>query len=141
MKFDTTPRGRAYHSWYNMIQRCKGKAANSRYYTNIKVCDRWLDFEAFIKDMNLPDENNRTLERINNDGDYTPENCRWASWKDQGQNRRTTRLITINGETKSVSQWIDSVNFKGHKQTLRQYLGTRGENAFIERIKSLQVTS
>ena len=79
-----------YNSWHKMKQRCLNP--NCLEYKNyggrdIKVCERWMDFENFLEDMGERPEG-LTLDRINNDGDYEPGNCRWATWKEQNQNRR-----------------------------------------------------
>lgn len=83
----------------------------------ISICKRWLDFqifyddniEAYTKHVEKHGHKNTTIDRINNDGDYTPENCRWATWKEQGRNQRTNRLITYKGETKPLSEWAEQI--------------------------------
>ena len=82
-----------YNSWYNMKTRCQNpNYPDYEYYggRGIKVCERWQDFENFLADMGEKPEG-LTLDRIDNDGDYEPDNCRWATMKEQIQNRRNLK--------------------------------------------------
>lgn len=89
-----------YVTWYGMIARCNNE--NSKNYANyggrgIFVCDRWLEsIENFISDMGEKPLGT-SLDRVDNDGPYSPENCRWATQKQQGNNKRTNRRVERNG--------------------------------------------
>ena len=104
---------REYNSWCSMHRRCKN--INSPDYQRyggkgIKVCEEWNSFEQFLKDMgNRPE--GYTLHRINNKGDYTPENCKWASVQEQAVGRNTTRFITFNEQIKPLSEWVELYGF------------------------------
>ena len=83
-------RSKTYRSWEAMIRRCTKKSdIKFKHYggRGIKVRDRWLKFEHFLEDMGERPEG-LTLDRINNDGNYELENCRWATYKEQNKNRR-----------------------------------------------------
>jgi hypothetical protein len=96
-----------HHIWSSMIQRCcnpKNQAYRNYGARGIKVCQRWMTFENFFSDMgNRPER--LTLERTNNNGNYEPSNCRWATRIEQCTNRRGNVLLTIDGTTKTVSEW------------------------------------
>lgn len=102
-----TTRASAYYRWHNMLSRCfrPSHAAFKNYGgRGIGVRLSWLSFDAFLIDMGLPPAG-KSLDRTDNDGPYSPENCQWASALEQGANRRTTTLITVGEETRDVSQW------------------------------------
>lgn len=105
-----------YHTWWSMMQRCSNpKHHNYQRYggRGIKVCAEWLNLAVFVEwaHSTYPNSNERfTLDRINNNEGYSPENCRWATAKTQMNNRRKTACATINGETKSISEWCEIYN-------------------------------
>lgn len=102
-----------YKTWRGMIRRCT--AINSNEYKNygargIKVCDRWLDINNFLQDM-YPSYNEKLqLDRIDVNGNYCIENCRWVTAKENMNNTRINRFIEYNGEVKTLSQWADYLN-------------------------------
>lgn len=74
----------------------------------IKFCSRWSDYDIFFQDMGeCPD--GLTLDRIDNNADYGPGNCRWATIREQLNNQRRNRLITFNGKTQTLSYWADDL--------------------------------
>lgn len=74
----------------------------------IKCCNRWLEsFENFFADMGRKPSASHSIHRIDNDGDYTPENCCWATKKEQARLRCSSRLIEHNGVTKTLAEWAE----------------------------------
>ena len=100
---------RIYMIWADMKKRCFDKQDRAyKHYgaRGITVCKEWHNFETFhtwAKNSGYTDD--LTLDRKDVNGDYTPDNCKWSTWKEQQNNRRSSRMITYNGETKTVSQW------------------------------------
>lgn len=96
-----------YSSWADMVQRCtnpKRKRYADYGGRGIQVCDRWRKFENFLADMG-PRPEGMELDRIENDGNYEPGNCRWSTPTTQSNNRRSNRLLSFNGETLTVADW------------------------------------
>lgn len=96
-----------YRSWVSMRQRCFNPVNEDFHYyggRGIKVCDRWANFKNFYEDMS-PRPPNTSLDRIDSNGDYTPDNCRWATSVEQNNNSSNCRLITFNGETLTLTGW------------------------------------
>lgn len=109
-----------YMIWGNIKNRCNNP--NNPAYANyggrgIKVCERWQIFANFYEDVG-ENPGKMTLDRIDNDGDYSPDNCRWATRKQQANNRRTNRLVTIDGMTRTLAEWIEASPIKS--STVRQ---------------------
>lgn len=120
-------RSLSYRSWMNIRRRCLNKNAHeySKYGgRGIRICDRWKEFDAFLDDMGERPSLLHSIDRIDPDGDYTPENCRWANPKEQGRNRRNNRMLTHNGETLCLSEWAERVGFS--VQALRSRLDVCG---------------
>lgn len=101
-----------YNAWAHMKDRCLNPR-NHAYYNygakGITVCEQWRGvngFENFLADMGLRPSSNHTLDRYPDPfGSYTPENCRWATWLQQGERRRNSILVTIENETHNLSEW------------------------------------
>ena len=98
-----------YKIWEAMKRRCY--ATSDKSYPNyggrgIIVCERWIhSFKNFLEDMKQRPSDTHTIDRINNNGNYTPENCRWTTRKEQIKNRRCAHNLTFNGTTKTMLEW------------------------------------
>jgi hypothetical protein len=102
-----------------MLDRCRNPKNPS--YSDyggrgISVCDRWLDFSNFVADLGDRPKG-YTLERIDNEMGYSPENCRWATYTDQLNNRRNSRLIEYMGKSQTIAEWALETGIGWH--TLR----------------------
>lgn len=98
---------KTYNIWHSMVQRCKNPSDRSfKDYggRGITVCDEWLDFACFREDMG-PRPAGRSLDRVDVDGNYCKENCRWATSVQQSNNRRNNRIIEYRGERRTMSEW------------------------------------
>lgn len=125
-----------YRIWGEMIQRCCNEKSNrwSSYGgRGIKVCQRWKDsFEEFLKDMGRRPAKGLSLERRDNDGGYTPENCYWATKKEQQRNKRTTVRIEINGVTRPLVEWSEISGVPESTIRARMNRGNYGESLVRE---------
>lgn len=81
----------------------------------IRVCARWsASFESFLADMGERPTKRHSIDRIDNNGDYEPGNCRWATPLEQNRNRRNTRLVTFKGETLALAEWSQRTGIAYH---------------------------
>lgn len=129
-----------YRRYHHIKDRCYNP--NSKSYhryggRGIKMCDEWLNsYESFEKwcltHGYSPD---LAIDRIDNDGDYAPDNCRFITLKENNQKRRTTRYYTINGETKNLQQWCDAYHINRGTVQTRLDNGWPIEKALSEPIK------
>lgn len=120
-----------YYSWKNMRARCLNpkRFAYHRYGgRGISVCDRWYHFENFLQDMGERPEG-MCLERIDNNGNYCPENCRWASIKEQTRNTARNVWITHEGVTMCLADWSKKLGGSSTKLYRRLKAGWTMERA------------
>ena len=101
------PVSRTYSTWQSMLFRCE-KNYGPRYASyggrGISVCERWHVFANFLADMGVKPPG-VTLERIDNNGNYEPSNCRWATQSEQAFNKRNNRRLELNGRSLTITQW------------------------------------
>lgn len=114
---------RTHRAWSNMRTRCTN-ANRNRYANyggrNITFDTRWSVFENFLADMGECPPG-MSLDRIDNDGDYAPGNCRWATAKEQANNTSRNTFITYDGETKTIAEWADELSIGiGYKALFRR---------------------
>ncbi|VTU25206.1 hypothetical protein H4CHR_01548 [Variovorax sp. PBS-H4] len=101
-------------SWRSMRERCDDAASKDFHKygaRGICVCARWASLAAFIEDMGARPLGT-TLDRIDNDGNYEPGNCRWATPREQGRNTRQNVLVTYLGRTQCVTAWAEEVGLE-----------------------------
>lgn len=147
-----------YKIWAAMRSRCTNP--NTTAFIDyggrgVTVCDRWLDsFDSFLEDMG-PKPKGYSLDRIDVNKGYSPENCRWASWNTQANNRRNTIYIEFKGESHSISEWAEilgtrwaniyqRLRISSPEETIQYYLDkkTAGKNSVPVRLnKPIQLKS
>jgi hypothetical protein len=99
-----------FETWAGMRQRCGNP--NDADYKNygargITICDRWSSFECFLEDMGVKPSPKHSIDRRDNNGNYEPGNCFWATKKQQSRNTRRNRFYTMNGETLCIADWAE----------------------------------
>lgn len=131
-------RTRLHEIWVGMRKRCnnkKCKCYKSYGGRGITVCNEWKDFESFYNWAIVNGySDNLSLDRIDVNGNYCPENCRWATMKVQMNNTRRNRLITYNGETHTAAEWSELTGIKS--SVIRERIDRYGwpvEKALTER--------
>jgi hypothetical protein len=136
-KVSKTP---TYIAWMAMKSRC-GKPGDKSYADyagrGITVCDRWLNsFQNFVADMGERPSPKHSIDRINNEGNYEPTNCRWATQAEQQRNRRDNVWITIDGVTKCIADWAKEMGINHQNISWRmRSMGWSGERAVLTPVK------
>lgn len=115
-------RTRVYAIWKGMLSRCRDRG-NSGYKhygaRGISVCERWLDFKSFLEDMGYPSDG-LSIDRIDVNGNYEKNNCRWATRNQQARNTRNSVVVEYLGQRKSIHDWADVLGIKA--STLKKRL-------------------
>lgn len=122
----------AYSSWDCMIQRTTNPKCKAFVYyggRGITVCESWKRFLNFVADMGQPPSDKPTIERIDNDKGYGPDNCRWATRMEQQNNRRGNRLLQVGDKTQTATQWAREVGLLPHTVHSRLHRGWSIERA------------
>jgi hypothetical protein len=115
-----------YKQWVQMHQRCTNpniKAFKDYGERGIEVCLEWDDFSVFLSDVGERPSNRHTLDRIDNNGNYCSDNCKWSTYKEQHRNARSNHMITFNGVTKCRIEWaeITGINSDTIRARIRRF--------------------
>lgn len=125
---------RLYKTWRSMRQRCFDQNDPAFLFyggRGITVCDQWSDYATFAADMGEPGPG-LSLDRIDNDGPYAPGNCRWATRSEHARNKRSARLLTYNGETRSIVEWAEHLGIPRGPLALRVWRGWDVDRIFSQ---------
>lgn len=107
-------RSKTLSIWYGMRARVNNpKEYHKKYYKNIKICQRWDDFNNFLEDMGECPSEKHSIDRIDVYGDYEPSNCRWATHTQQMNNTTSNRVLTLNGVSMTQEQWGRKLGMNG----------------------------
>jgi len=127
-----------YSAWKHMIARCE-RPSDNRFHCygarGIKVCERWKGkdgFRNFIADMGLRPGPRYSIDRINNDGNYEPSNCKWSTRVEQANNKEKNIIIFYQGQNKTLSAWSRELGLKYKRTWERLKSGWTVERAFTE---------
>lgn len=124
---------RTHKKWLQMVNRCSGTDPHkAKYYAGrgITVCSQWKDFAVFFRDMGECPEG-YSLDRIDNEKGYSPDNCRWVPLKQQHWNKRTSRIISYLGRSQCMAAWAYELNIPYDTLKRRIYSGLPPEIAFV----------
>lgn len=115
-----------YITWSGMLGRCSNPQSDRYVYyggRGIKVCERWHRFDLFLQDMGERPSKAHSLDRIDNNGDYEPGNCRWASKRTQSRNRRSNVVVEYQGLSMCLMDWAErlGMDFQTLRQRIQRY--------------------
>lgn len=129
---------RLYKIWKSMRERCNNPNSNRRsvyFDRGISICSEWNDFSAFRNwALNNGYSDSLTIDRINNDKGYSPENCRWSTVKEQANNRTNNRIIEYKGIKHTLSEWADFVGISSATIWARLNRGWNVEESLFSQV-------
>lgn len=138
---DTKCKTQEYKIWKEMRQRCYNP--NRPQYKDyggrgIRVCERWNDYDNFISDMGPRPGPEYSIDRIDVNEDYTPENCRWATKTEQNNNKRNNRLLTYDEKTQTLAEWSKETGIVTDTIDTRLRSGWDIEKALTESVQIIR---
>lgn len=129
---------RLYKTWANIKTRCYNpKFTYYKYYggRGIKMCDEWQAFEAFHAwAITSGYSDNLTIERIKNDGNYEPGNCKWVTMKEQANNKSSNQNLSYAGKTQTLKQWSEEIGISYYALIQRLHLGWSAKEILTTKI-------
>lgn len=139
-----------YKKWVGIKSRCLNEKVQDYYRyggRGIKVCDSWLEFKNFRDDMYKSylkhvkefGEKDTTIERINNNGNYCKENCKWITWKEQYENKSNLRFITYKNKKQTLAKWSKELELNATTISDRLKAGWGIEDALFQRVSPLKL--
>lgn len=130
---------RLYRIWLNMRRRCLSEKSQDYHHyggRGIGICKEWNDYTTFHSWANANGyTENLTLERIDNNSNYEPSNCCWATRKEQSRNTRQNHLITFDGKTKTLAEWAEDIGISCTVLRMRFHRGWPVEKAFTAPVR------
>lgn len=138
-KWKDRPNSPEYSSWSSMRDRCNN--THRKHYKHyggrgITICERWNSYEYFLEDMGRKPDRTYELERIDNNGNYCPENCRWATRTEQTRNTRATLFLEHNGRRLSMADWVEATGIGSGTIRRRIVLGWSIDDALTRPVQS-----
>jgi hypothetical protein len=130
-----------YSNWLHIRKRCNNPAdPNYPDYggRGITVCSAWDSFEAFYKDMGPRPSPKHSIDRIDNNLGYSPENCRWATSGQQANNKRNNHLLTFRGKTMNIKNWAQELGVNERRLRTRLSAGWSAERALTEPVDTVR---
>lgn len=140
-KVNNTTHGKSKTRIYRIWEGMKARTTNKKHiaynrYKNVKVCKEWENFENFYKwSMENGYKDGLTIDRIDNNKGYSPDNCRWTSYKTQGNNTNRNHLLKYKGEEKTMAEWAEKMNIPYGTLKYRIYNGWSIEKALETPVK------
>lgn len=127
-------KSKAYSIWAGIKKRCLNPRTEKFHHyggKGVKVCEKWMRFEGFLEDMGHPPTTKHTIERVAASGNYEPNNCKWATWKEQANNTSRNHRLTVNGESMTLFQAAEKYMIGESVIRRRLKLGWSPERAVI----------